>query len=272
MIPDRKEYKVGDTAQILVQAPFYPAEAVMSLRRSGIVRTEAFRMDAPTYILRVPVEESWTPNVHVQVDLVGSEDRSEPHAVADGPVRAGASTTNRLEPGLVPAGGTSAASKREQKRPAYASGEINLSIPPLSRKLNIVATPRDKTLEPGGSSVVDVEAKEASGKPVSGGEVAVVVVDESVLALVNYKLDDPVSIFYAERPTDTTDFHLRGKLRLAIDGANESGGLGGAGGGAMMETVSVTADSSNVDITRLPINGRRALSNLRSLRRGRLTW
>src|SRR5712692_4303322 len=75
LIPDRKEYKAGDTAQILVQAPFSPAEAVMSLRRSGIVKTERFRMDSPTYTLRVPIEEAWTPNVHVQVDLVGSEDR-----------------------------------------------------------------------------------------------------------------------------------------------------------------------------------------------------
>src|SRR5204862_1666214 len=53
LIPDRKEYKAGDTAQILVQAPFYPAEAVMSLRRSGIVKTERFRIDGPTYTLKV---------------------------------------------------------------------------------------------------------------------------------------------------------------------------------------------------------------------------
>ena len=246
LIPDRKEYKAGDTAQILVQAPFYPAEAVMSLRRSGIVKTEAFRMDSSTYTLRVPIEEAWTPNVHVQVDLVGSEERSEPPAIAGGRVPAGAPTTDRLKPGLVPAGGTSAASKRAQKRPAFASGEINLSIPPLARKLSVTASPRDKTLEPSGSSLINVEAKDASGTPVSGGEVAVVVVDESVLALTNYKLDDPISLFYADRETETTDFHSRENLKLAIDGA-----AGGGGGGrdysvnanrmVMTETVNVTA-------------------------------
>src|SRR4029079_6820778 len=75
LIPDRKEYKAGDTAQLLVQAPFYPAEAVMSLRRSGIVRTERFRIESANYVLRVPLEEAWTRNVHVQVDIVGSEQR-----------------------------------------------------------------------------------------------------------------------------------------------------------------------------------------------------
>jgi len=255
LIPDRKEYKAGDSAQILVQAPFFPAEAVMTLRRSGIVKTERFRIDGPTYTLGVPIEEAWTPNVHVQVDLVGAEDRDAgsadvPSATArrslaenKSGIRAGA--LNADEASAVPA-----------KRPAYASGEINLSIPPLSRKLDVVATPREQTLEPGGSSVINVEAKDANGKPVSGGEVAVIVVDESVLALTNYKLDDPISVFYAEREAAANDYHLRQNLILkeAIEGG------GGAGGGgrereaySLAETVNVTADASKpASFGRLP--------------------
>ena len=38
LIPDRKDYKAGDTAEILVQAPFYPAEGVLTVRRSGILK------------------------------------------------------------------------------------------------------------------------------------------------------------------------------------------------------------------------------------------
>jgi len=75
LIPDRREYQAGDTAQILVQTPFSPAEAVMTVRRSGIVKTERFRIDGSTYTLRIPIAESWTPNIHVQVDLVGAENR-----------------------------------------------------------------------------------------------------------------------------------------------------------------------------------------------------
>src|SRR2546428_9988071 len=39
----------------------------------SIVKTERFRIDSPTYTLRIPIEEAWTPNVHVQVDIVGAE-------------------------------------------------------------------------------------------------------------------------------------------------------------------------------------------------------
>jgi alpha-2-macroglobulin len=216
LIPDRKEYKAGDTAQILVQAPFYPAEAVMSCRRSGIVKTERFRINSPTYTLRVPIEEAWTPNVHVQVDIVGAEDRDAGSADISSATarRSLAENQNGSEPERQSLSAQRGGEAAKAKRPAYASGEINLSIPPLSRKLNVVATPRDKTLEPGGNSIINVEAKDASGKPVNNGEVAVVVVDESVLALIDYKLDDPISIFYAERDAGTNDYRSRTNVVL----------------------------------------------------------
>ncbi|HZB44988.1 MAG TPA: MG2 domain-containing protein, partial [Pyrinomonadaceae bacterium] len=222
LIPDRKEYRPGDTAEILVQAPFTPAEGIMTLRRSGLVRTERFRMDGPAHTLRVPVEEGFTPNVYVQVDLVGAAAR----AGADGE-----------------------ADEKLPKRPAFASGAISLSVPPLARKLLVTATPRDKALEPGGETTVAVEVKDAAGRPVAGGELAVVVVDESVLALTGYKLDDPLAVFYAQRGADVADYHLRKDVQLADPGQLQvvEGRAGGAGGGArdsgtMQE--SVTLDSA----------------------------
>ncbi|MBI5478602.1 MAG: Ig-like domain-containing protein [Deltaproteobacteria bacterium] len=40
LIPDRKEYQPGDVAEILALAPFFPAEALLTVRRSGLVATE----------------------------------------------------------------------------------------------------------------------------------------------------------------------------------------------------------------------------------------
>lgn len=188
MIPDRREYKAGDIAEVLVQAPFYPAEAVMTLRRSGVLESRRFRMDGPTHTLRVPIQESWTPNVRVQVDLIGATDRARDQNTEI----------------VLPA-----------KKPAFASGEISLTIPPSTRRLNIVASPRSKALLPGAETTVDVEVKDANGKPVANSEVAVVVVDESVLALANYKIADPVAAFYSEREGGANDYHLRKSLVLA---------------------------------------------------------
>jgi uncharacterized protein YfaS (alpha-2-macroglobulin family) len=219
LIPDRKEYQAGETAEILVQAPFYPAEGVLTLRRSGMVSSERFTMTGPSHTLRVPISESYVPNLRAQVDLVGAALRTDDEG----------KTLDRLP-----------------KRPAFASGSLNLSIPPLKRKLAVTAIPRDKTLEPGGETVVDVELRDSAGKPVPGGEVAVVVVDEAVLALTNYQLADPLATFYNQRSSDVADHHLREKILLAkpsdLSGRLQVVGRGlgpGEGGGVRVSATPV---------------------------------
>jgi hypothetical protein len=43
LVPDKKEYRAGDTAEVLVVQPFYPAEAILTLRRQGVFKIEASR-------------------------------------------------------------------------------------------------------------------------------------------------------------------------------------------------------------------------------------
>jgi uncharacterized protein YfaS (alpha-2-macroglobulin family) len=188
LIPDRRTYQGGDVAEVLVQSPFAPAEGVVTLRRSGILSAERFTMEGGSHTLRVPIDEAMTPNVHVQVDLVGAAARVD---------EAGRERTDL------------------PKRPAYASGEIKLDVPPAERRLNIRATPRETVAKPGAETVVEVEVRDAAGRAVAGTDTAVVVVDESVLALTDYKLGDPLGVFYAERGEDTSDYHLRERLKLA---------------------------------------------------------
>ena len=63
LIPDKKEYTPGNTAEIMVQSPFYPAEGVVTWRRSGIVKTERITMTGPTASLKVPITDAMVPNL-----------------------------------------------------------------------------------------------------------------------------------------------------------------------------------------------------------------
>ncbi len=188
LIPDKKEYRAGDTAEILVQAPFYPAEGLLTLRRSGLVTTERFVMSGPSYTLKIPIKESYVPNVWVQVDLVGAAARTD--------------DAGQPKPDL-------------PKRPAFATGELNLAVPPWQRALAVTAAPREAKLEPAGTTVVDVTVKDAAGKPVAGAELAVVVVDEAILALTNYQMADPLAVFYSHRPEGVEDTYGRSSIILA---------------------------------------------------------
>jgi alpha-2-macroglobulin len=185
LVPDRKEYRRGDVARVLVIAPFAPAEGLLTLRRSGLVREERFSVETGSRVVEVKVEEGFTPNVHVQVDLVGAAAREE-------------------------ATGASAPS-----RPAFATGSALLSVPPASRTLSLEVTPREPVLAPGGETVLDVFLRDAAGRPVEGGEAAVVVVDEAVLALTGYRLPNPTDVFYSGREAGVSDSHLRAQVLLA---------------------------------------------------------
>jgi alpha-2-macroglobulin len=206
LIPNQKEYKPGETAEVLVQAPFPNAEAVLTLRRSGLVSSERFTLNGASHTLRIPIKDEYTPNIHVQVDLVGAAERTDDA----GQPKAG-----------VP------------KRPAFASGQLNLAVPPVTRKLTVMATPRDKALEPGGTTEVNVEVRDAAGQPVRGGEVALVVVDEAVLALTGFKLGDPLATFYRQRGDEVMQHRLREKVILpnpnTLIAQNRVRGGGGGG-------------------------------------------
>ncbi len=188
LIPDKETYQPGDTAQILVQSPFTPAEGLLTVSRSGILYTTRFKIENGSATLKVPIEEEHIPNLNIQVDLVGSAPRTDDQG----------ETLKDVPP-----------------RPAYATGQLNLSIPPLKRTLSLQVTPDQNKLEPGGETILTVTVQDAKGLPVSDAELAIVVVDEAILALTNYQLSDPLSVFYADRPSDLVSIYGRESIVLA---------------------------------------------------------
>ncbi len=188
LIPDKETYQPGDIAEILVQTPFSPAEGLLTVNRSGLLYTERFQTGESTVTLQVPIEEAHIPNLNIQVDLVGSALRLDDQGeeVPDAP-----------------------------PRPAYATGYLNLSIPPLQRTLALEITPEVTELEPGGETTVAVRLRDADGQPVPDAEIAVVVVDEAILALTNYQLTNPIFVFYQNRYADLSSTYSRASIILA---------------------------------------------------------
>ncbi|GAP21193.1 Ig-like domain-containing alpha-2-macroglobulin family protein [Leptolinea tardivitalis] len=188
LIPDKETYLPGDNAQILVQPPFSPADGVMTVSRNGFLYSEPFHIDKDTVTLQVPIKEAYLPNVHIQVDITGSTPRLDDNGkvISDAP-----------------------------NRTAYATGSLNLKIPPVQRELKLVATPAEKELEPGKETSVQVALSDQQGNPVQNAEVAIVVVDEAILSLTNYSLSDPVSWFYSERPSGFNATYGRSSIILA---------------------------------------------------------
>jgi len=180
IIPDQAEYEPGDTAELLVEAPFADGTALVTVVRNTVVSTETIKLDGTSTIVQIPILDEYIPNLAVRIDVVGAV--SEP--------------TSRV---------------------AFASGDIQLSVPPLARTLNVQIDPADAAVEPGTSTEVSLRVTGPDGAPVQGSEVAVIVVDEAVLALTDYKLLNPLRVFYRDRDTRLDATHGRSRIELARD-------------------------------------------------------
>lgn len=219
IIPSGEEFQPGDVAELLIQAPFFPAEGLVTLRRGGLVSSERFTMDGPSYTLEVPIEDGYIPEIQVQVDLVGAAERTDDQGnpLADVP-----------------------------SRPAYATGTLTLPVPPISRRLAVEATAQENRLEPGGSTILDLVVNDADGAPVADAELAVVVVDEAILALTGYQIIDPISVFYSGRGSGVYDIHSRANLLLVnpemLQQATNAMGMGG--GGDLMRSAAMPMPSA----------------------------
>ncbi len=181
LIPDRAEYAPGETAEILVRSPFQTSEGILAIARNGIVRTERFSMTETSHVLRIPIEENWTPNVHLEVSLVGPVPETVKRRFPDRTIPSTASVHESLE----------------------------LKIPPTRRALSIAAIPAVSELEPGGETVVTVTVQNADGQPVADAVVAVIVADEAILNLADYRIGNPVETFYPSRDSDVDISHNR---------------------------------------------------------------
>jgi uncharacterized protein YfaS (alpha-2-macroglobulin family) len=187
LVPDREEYRGGQTARLLFMAPFAPAEGVLTVRRNGIEQIRRVSLPEKSGVLEVGLLERYVPNVTVRLDLVGAEIRENESGLPD--------------PTL-------------PRRPAFATGSTVLRIPPLSRTLAIDIEPKQQKLSPGAKTRVELAVHDAGDRPVPNARVALVVVDESVLALTGYKTPDPLEFFYVNRPEGVSDLELRWRVAL----------------------------------------------------------
>ena len=169
LVPDRQSYAPGQSAKLLVASPIGTGTGLITLSHNGIVWTDTFAVSGGSAVVTIPITEALVPGVTAFVEVVG--------AVA----RAGD-----------PAGGSGT-------RPAYATGQIDLTVSTVTRALTVSVKPRQAMVKPGGQTTVDVKVTDSSGKAVSGSQFEVVVVDEAVLALSGDQLPDPLTAFYPQQ-------------------------------------------------------------------------
>ena len=187
LIPDAETYAEGDIAKILVGSPFASATGLLTVAHDRIIETRTFEIADHTAVLEVPITDDHVPQLRLRVDLVSVTART----TDDGTSVAGA-----------------------PPRPAHASGQILLWVPPVQRTLGVTATPASAVVQPGVTTSIAVEVNDAGGEPVEGASVLLIAVDEAVLAVSGYGLIDPIDVFYRARTARLDAARSRGTILL----------------------------------------------------------
>jgi uncharacterized protein YfaS (alpha-2-macroglobulin family) len=204
LVPDRPEYRPGETARLLVKAPIGPAVGLLTIMRDGIDRAVPLRLDGTAQVIEVPIAAHHVPAVWVGVALARGR-------VTDGRLGAAA---------------------EDLGRPAFAQGRVRLPVALVDHRVDVAVAPARPRVRPGDPLTVRLRTT-AGGRPVRA-ELAVMVVDEGVLALLGYETPDPLTAFFPDRPPGAPLVDLRDALLGArpdlVDGGRGRGRRRGARG------------------------------------------
>jgi uncharacterized protein YfaS (alpha-2-macroglobulin family) len=195
LVPDRGEYKPGDTAHILIPSPFDQAvQALVTVERGRVLSHQVIEVPAGQTTIDLPLDETHTPNVFVSVVLIQPSGTSGPAALA--------------------------------------AGLIELPVSAAGRELNVSITSDRPQAGPGEEVTYRVKATDAQGKPVQA-EFSLALADVAVLALAEPNSTDPFTAFYSPVPLSVLTgaaLTVSGEggegVSLSADGRGGGGGEG----------------------------------------------
>ncbi len=196
---DKNSYKPGKKARISIQSPYENALALVTVERGGILDAWTTVVKGGADYIEVPIKANYLPNVYVGVTLVRG--------------RSGAPVDDK---GV------------DLGKPQGKVGYVNLNVEPESKRIAVTVKPNKETYLPRQEVTLKLTAK-AGGKAVPA-EVAVMAVDEGVLALTGYKTPDLFSQFYGSLPisvfTMDNRVYVVGQRNFGEKGENRGGGGG----------------------------------------------
>ncbi len=201
LVSDKKSYKPGDTATILIKSPYEKTRALVTLERDHIMERHVVELNGTAPTIKVPLTSRHLPNVYVSVILLQGR-KAKQEFGPDG---------------------------QDLSKPGFKLGYINLPVAPEEKRLTVKIKTDKEKYQPGDEVVADFQVTDSAGAPVES-ELTVAVPDQGVLALTGYTLPDWFSSFYGARALGVTTCETRmdviGLRSYGAKGKNAGGGGG----------------------------------------------
>src|SRR4051794_33771262 len=204
LVPEKKAYRPGETARLMIKSPWETALALLTTEREGVRTRRTLRLSSTQETVSVPITEDDVPNVYVSVVLVKG--------------RTGAYTAEDTgDPG----------------KPAFRVGYAELKVEDAAKRLQVTVKSDRDEYRPAAKARVEVAVSDAQRRPASA-EVTLWAVDYGVLSLTGYKTPDVLGTVWVDKALQVLTEDSRQNIisrRVLVSKGGDEGGGGGAEGG-----------------------------------------
>ncbi|WP_374029551.1 alpha-2-macroglobulin [Bdellovibrio bacteriovorus] len=154
LVPFKKSYEPGETAEFQLRTPFPQAKVLVTVEREGVLSTEIVDVKGDRPIIRVPIKKEYAPNVVVSAFAIrGRLNDPKPTALVD------------------------------LGKPAFKLGMTNIKVGRKENTLKVSVQTDRKKYKAREKATVTVKVQDAQGKPAAQSDVALIAVDEGLLEL-----------------------------------------------------------------------------------------
>jgi uncharacterized protein YfaS (alpha-2-macroglobulin family) len=219
LVPERKTYKPGETARIMIQSPWERATAIVTTEREGVRTYRPFMLTSTQQSISIPIGEDDIPNVFVSVLLI--KGRTLPAAAAASETREGSA---KLEE----------ADSSDPGKPTFRLGYVELKVEDRTKRLTVSVTADKEEYRPANSATVAVDVKDHQARG-AASEVTLWAVDYGVLSLTSYRTPDILGSVYVRKALQVFNADSRQRIvsrRVLTPKGDTEGGGGGADAGA----------------------------------------
>lgn len=204
VVPEKKDYKIGDTAKFMVKNPYPNAMALITVERYGVLDQFVRKLDGSTPVIEIPVKPDYMPGFYLSVLVVSPRVDTPPP-----------------ELGQVDMG-----------KPAFRMGYVTVPVTDPYKEIAVDVKPAADVYRPRDKVKVNLVAtlNNPTKEPI---ELAIAVLDESVFDLISGGRNsfDPYQGFYSLDALDMRNYsllyRLLGRQKFELKGANAGGDGGG---------------------------------------------
>jgi uncharacterized protein YfaS (alpha-2-macroglobulin family) len=198
LVPEKKTYRPGESARLMIKSPWEGALALLTTEREGVRTHRTLRLTSTQETVTVPITERDIPNVYVSVVLLKGA--------------AGAYTTD---------------DKGDPGKPAFRVGYAELKVEDAAKRLDVTVKADREEYRPAAKARVEVGVKDAEGRGAQA-EVTLWAVDYGVLSLTAYKTPDVRGAVWVDKQlqvlTEDSRQNIISRRVLVSKGGDEGGG------------------------------------------------